>query len=159
MIKKKVSRMFKIGLIILCCIGILFIIMRYITYDKYWNKVGRTYEQMIQLMGEPNSVKENEGIRDVCYAEMTYVYVYDSKKSNRVYLVELEDKNVRFGLFNIGVGTPDYIIKFIYSQKDKIKDLDQYNYGIVDGSVNVVFEFDNHKKVKKIYLSDSLFTP
>ena len=131
MIKRKVSRMINIGLIILCFSGTLFFIMRYIPYEKYWNKVGGTYEQMIQLMGEPNSVEENEGNRKAYYDEMTYVY--NNKKSNRVYRVVIENRNVRFGLFKIGVGTPEYLVRIIYSLKFEDKYCNQYNYGIVDG--------------------------
>lgn len=149
--------MINIGLVILCFSGTLFFIMRYIPYEKYWSKVGSTYEQMIQLMGEPNSVEENEGIRKVYYDEITYVY--DSIESNQVNRVVLENRNVRFGLFRIGVGTPEYLIRIIYSLKYEDQYCDQYNYGIVDGGASVTYEFDSNKNVKKIYLNDCLFYP
>ena len=139
--------------ILLIVIGILFIWLSNIQYTDYWAVVGRKYEQIYEIMGKPIYIIDKKIYKELHYDSITY---YCAGTLGWVKHVTIEDKNIRFGIFNIGIGSNKSLIKKVYFFKKK-----KYNgiydgqdiIGIQEGFTIVNYEFDEEGKVKRIYLN------
>ena len=110
--------------ILLIVIGILFIWLSNIQYTNYWAVVGRKYEQIYEIMGKPIYIIDKKIYKELHYDSITY---YCAGTLGWVKHVTIEDKNIRFGIFNIGIGSNKKKKKKVYFFKKK-----KYN-GIYDG--------------------------
>ena len=146
------NKIINIG-IILIIIGILIVCMSNIQYADYWAVVGRRYEQIFEKMGTPLYIVDKKIYKELHYDLIKYECAGDL---GWVEQVTIEDKNIRFGIFNIGVGSTKSLVKKAYFFKKK-----KYNgiyegkdiIGVQEGFTIVNYEFDENDKVKTIYLS------
>lgn len=150
MIRKK--KRWKTVILCICMAIVLFLVAKYKQYDDYWEKAGKSYEDMLRLKGEPDSIEDDRGNCIVHYNDMEYCYW--SMNAQRPYLIEIRDKDVRFTPFRIGIGTQRNVVEAVYYLKKKEKAyVDEHTYGVTDWLVTIIFEFDQEDRVEKMWIS------
>lgn len=124
--------------------------MKWGEYEKnYWGKIGENSDDVILNFGTPIDIDYEETCFEMHYNGMD-VLCYSN---GTTYLADIFDSNLRFGILNIGVGSPRKLVENIFVFKKKIIDVGENEYGIVDGINTVVFEYDQDDKVKRMYIS------
>lgn len=128
-------------------------------YEKnyYW-KLGigesHLYESVVKRKGEPLSVRQNEDEDWIVYydgLEIKYDVITAAFRS-----VTVTGSQHRFGIRRIGLGTPRKKIESVYRHIQKMKDLPDNEFGVIDGGKWVWFGFDENNNVSKITIADGL---
>lgn len=151
--------------IILILLPILFLINLYlmhhpiIAYERhYYEKIGIPrswrYNDIVEAKGEPIGTDQNEDRYYVNYDGL--VLVYDNIENGIIQSVRITGKQYRFGLWRIGIGTPRKKVESIYKHIKKILDMPKNEFGVIDGTTWVYFNFDENNCVSKITLTTGL---
>ena len=143
----KICRRIFISVFVLLCF--LLIWWKWGMYDlNYWKNIGRNYNEVLQKFGAPQKVEPNTTCFKAYFKDIKVV----CSNNGSIYLAEIENRNIRFGIFNIGIGSSKKNIEKIYFYKKKIIDLKENEFGVVDGVNTITFVYDENNCVKKMYV-------
>lgn len=145
----------KILIVFLCLIAviIMFVIrIMFMQYTNYWKVIGRTYEEVVSKMGEPDHIIDFDDSNEVYYDKR--IYMFDGIKRDYLCSLISTDEELRFGVFHIGIGSSKKTIETVYFFKEKIKGKDN-QYCVKDGNAYVTFTFNHNLEVTKIIISYS----
>lgn len=123
-------------------------------FDELGLRGGRRYQDVIRTMGTPLNVELYENRYYVYYDGL--VFVYDNLERGTVESVRITGEQHRFGYWHIGVGTPRRKVESVYRHIKKILDLDEKEFGAIEGETWIWFEFNESNFVSKITLSNGL---
>lgn len=124
---------------------------------RYYKTVGikaasHTYEDIVKELGSgERTSKSNEEILQ--YDGFSVVFPSDDPQA-KLKRVEVTGEDIRFGEKSVGVGSSKDEITKVYQKMKKIQDLPEFAEGYVDGTVWVVFFYDQNNTVRKIFITD-----
>lgn len=142
---------FIIGILILFTVCGCAMWLKYGTYAQYGKIIGRTYEVLIERYGESNNIVHSERYSEVYYDTLKFICVGEEHTS--VYVSIIEDEKIRFGIFNIGVGSSKHIVETVFYLKERLIVEEENQFGIRDGGYHITFEYDENDMVERMYVS------
>lgn len=154
---KKIKSIFRI-IIWVCVLGAVFLgIRNFLPYERcYFKIVGATKNSalgrdVINCLGEPEKIITDKNGSGKLYYDGLVITCGSRSPLTHVQYINITSQKYRFGLYNIGVGSPKKMVDLAYRMSNAYASLDGPNI-YIDNHMLVEFKYDKNDKVSEIFL-------
>ncbi len=121
---------------------------------NYFSKLGigksHLYSSVIRKKGKPLGVQQDDSGDWIVHYDGMDIRYGEQLQTGAFKCVTITGNQYRFGIWKIGVGSSQKKIKSIYRHIEKINDLPEGEFGVIEGSTWVWFKFDKNNNVSEI---------
>lgn len=125
--------------------------LKYGDFVGYWNEIGHNRAEVEKKFGVPYEEILDEYYTTEMYEGLKIKYI--NGPNNTVYVAEITNEDIHFGLFRIGVGSPRWLVESVYCLKKQMMPAELNAYCVTDNVNCLEFLYDENERVEKIYFS------
>ncbi len=160
MVTSKRKRDMKIVILLVCAViiaGVL--ICKKIPYKcDYIKKIGislgTTYDEILEKFGKPDKIEKNDQGMWSCILDYGDKRFYFTRLKNGtqgpIDRIDILSDSIQFGWCKVRVGMSRNTIEKIYSNNEKITEIGEDTFGVIDGSWWIYFKFNKDEILKEI---------